>query len=261
MLEIAAAIASGRKLFGYNAQAPAVVLYVDFENDPRGDIRTRLQAMGYAPADLVNLKYLSFPTLSALDTEKGSQQLMAVADHHVAKVIVIDTVSRAVQGEENDNDTWLAFYRHTGIKVKQRGMALVRLDHTGKDVTKGQRGGSAKSGDVDSVWRLSAVDVERGTYRLECEARRFQFSETKLTLTREDNPLRHVVDNEAEHRLKREKLLACVAILDSSQVDPTMGTRKAWEQFTKEHKMPERLTGEAQRFRQERAIQVEWLGE
>ena len=34
---------------------------------------------------------------------------------------------------------------------------MVRLDHTGKDQTKGQRGGSAKYGDVDAVWKLTEV--------------------------------------------------------------------------------------------------------
>ena len=261
MLEIAAGIATGRSIFGYPKQTPAMVLYVDFENDPRGDIRTRLQAMGYEPADLVNLKYLSFPTLSALDTEKGSEQLMAVADHHVAKAIVIDTISRAVQGEENDNDTWLAFYRHTGIKVKQRGMSLVRLDHSGKDVTKGQRGGSAKSGDVDSVWRLSAVDVERGIYRLECEARRFQFSETKLTLVRKADPLRHEVDESTAADVWKEKVAACVVVLDALDVDQMLGKRKAWENFTKKHGHSERVTETAQKSRRERAAQSDWLGE
>jgi hypothetical protein len=28
-------------------------------------------------------------------------------------VVVIDTISRAVGGEENDNDTWLNFYQYT----------------------------------------------------------------------------------------------------------------------------------------------------
>jgi hypothetical protein len=56
--------------------------------------------------------------------------------------VVIDTVSRAIDGEENSNDTWL----------NQLGIAMIRLDHSGKDETKGMRGGSAKSGDVDAVW-------------------------------------------------------------------------------------------------------------
>ena len=45
-LEIAAAIAAGRTVLGQEAQPPKVVLYVDFENDPKVDVRERLTAMG-----------------------------------------------------------------------------------------------------------------------------------------------------------------------------------------------------------------------
>lgn len=258
MLEIAAAVACGRSLFGYGDPGEAaVVLYVDFENDPRGDIRTRLQAMGYGPDDLGLLRYLSFPSLSALDTERGALQLMAIAERHGAKVIVIDTVSRAVEGEENDNDTWLAFYRHTGLKVKQRKLSLVRLDHTGKDITKGQRGGSAKSGDVDAVWRLSAVDVERGIYELECEARRFQFSETKMTLVREQSPhLMHRVDASAKADAWREKVDKATECLNSLGIPSTLGYQKAYA-LTKPHGCTEAATKQAQIERKLRETQDE----
>ena len=75
MREIAAAIAVGRPLFNYPAGVPRRTLYVDFENDPRGDIRERLQAMDYGPDDLANLCYLSFPSMRGLDSEAGSLEL------------------------------------------------------------------------------------------------------------------------------------------------------------------------------------------
>jgi Mrp family chromosome partitioning ATPase len=59
MLELAAAIARGASVLGQPPQPPRRVLYVDFENDPRGDIRTRLKNMGLTPDDLDNLVYLS----------------------------------------------------------------------------------------------------------------------------------------------------------------------------------------------------------
>lgn len=61
-------------------------------------------------------------------------------------MVVIDTISRAVGGEENDNDTWLNFYQYTGLRLKQAKVSVIRLDHTGKDLTEGERGGSAKAG-------------------------------------------------------------------------------------------------------------------
>jgi len=204
MLELAAAIASGRPILG-TTPSPRRLLYVDFENDPRTDIRQRLQNMGYGPADLHNLTLLSYPNLASLDSEKGSQELMSAIEVYGAEVVIIDTVSRSIAGDENENDTWLDFFRHTGLKLKQAGVALIRLDHSGKDETKGQRGGSAKSGDVDAVWRMSKASDD--LFDLVCEANRLPIAERSLTIRRLEEPLRHeVVGNGG--RAKRDELLA-----------------------------------------------------
>ena len=204
MLELAAAIATGRPILG-TTPTPRRILYVDFENDPRTDTRQRLQNMGYGPADLDNLTMLSYPNLSSLDSEKGSQELMSAIEVYGAEVVIIDTVSRSISGDENENDTWLDFFRHTGLKLKQAGVALIRLDHSGKDETKGQRGGSAKSGDVDAVWRMSKASDD--LFDLVCEANRLPIAERSLTIRRLEDPLRHEVTGNG-HRAKRDELLA-----------------------------------------------------
>jgi hypothetical protein len=194
MLEIAVAIARGTKVIGTMPDRPRRVLYVDFENDPRGDIRARLEAMELGPGHLDDLVYLSFPSLAKFDTAAGAVDLMRHVEHYECEVVVIDTVSRAVQGEENENDTWLAFYRHTGLALKRAGVACIRLDHSGKDREKGMRGGSAKSGDVDAVWRLTAVSDE--TVTLECTDHRMPVPTKFLTLARETWPLVHRLTND-----------------------------------------------------------------
>lgn len=189
MLELAAGMADGRPLLGNPPTEPIRTLYVDFENDPRGDVRSRLESMGYRPEHLANLCYLSFPTMGKLDTATGAEHLMAAISHYRCKVVVVDTVSRSVEGDENENDTWLNFYRHTGLRLKQAGISLIRLDHSGKDETKGQRGGSAKSGDVDAVWRMSKTGEE--LFTLVCEAQRFAFTDKVVDLQRLDEPHLH----------------------------------------------------------------------
>lgn len=191
MLELAAAIATGRDVLGVHTIRQRI-LYVDFENDPAQDTRERLKAMGYGPDDLTDLVLVSFPNLATLDTAQGGIELMALVAAYNCQVIIIDTVSRAIKGDENENDTWLHFYRHTGLLLKQAGIALVRLDHAGKDVTKGQRGGSAKSGDVDAVWRLDIVGED--TFMLRCEAHRFRLNETEVAFRRQGFPLASIVD-------------------------------------------------------------------
>jgi hypothetical protein len=54
-----------------------------------------------------------------------------------------------VDGKENDNDTWLAFYNYAGRELKSRRIAYVRLDDIGKNAGAGARGGSAKKSDAD----------------------------------------------------------------------------------------------------------------
>lgn len=194
MLELCAGIAAGRPVLGVTPERPHTVLYVDFENSPRGDTRPRLEAMGYGPDDLDRLKVLSFPAMYPLNTAEGAAQLVAAVQCYGAEVVVIDTISRAVQGEENSNDTWLEFYNHTGIAMKRLGVAVVRLDHTGKDETKGMRGGSAKTGDVDAMWRLSGIDEMQFVLEADLGAR-MPLPETRLSLIRQATPhLRHILD-------------------------------------------------------------------
>jgi KaiC/GvpD/RAD55 family RecA-like ATPase len=232
MLELAVGISRGTETLGVTPPRAFTVLYVDFENDPKGDIRSRLQAMGHGPDDLSNLHYLSFPTLAALDSAAGSEQLLDAIDAYGAEVVVIDTVSRAVKGEENENDTWLAFYRHTGLALKQAQVAMIRLDHSGKDETKGQRGGSAKSGDVDAIWRLSKVDDT--TFELVCDAARIPIDEKQIVLKRETIPnLRHKVDADGVATVMKAKFSELLAWLDAHNVPPDLGVNKTMELLRK----------------------------
>ena len=224
MLEIAACVASSRPVLGVTPTARRV-LYVDFENDPRADVRERLQAMQFKPNQLGNLYYLSFPSLAALDSERGGEELMAAVAEYQAEVVVIDTVSRSVAGDENENDTWLSFYRHTGLRLKKAQVALIRLDHSGKDETKGQRGGSAKSGDVDAVWRLSRLTDD--DYKLECEAARMPIYDKVLVLHREQMPLRHAADAKGAAAISPAIEKAWNQALDAADAPADVSAREA----------------------------------
>lgn len=227
MLELAVQIAEGTRALGADLDRPRRVLYIDFENDPRGDIRERLQAMNYQPDNLANLCYLSYPSLAHLDTEKGALELLAAAKAYECEVVIIDTISRAVGGDENENDTWLNFYRQTGMKAKQAGLTLLRLDHTGKDETKGMRGGSAKYGDVDVVWKMSRLTET--TFRLECTDNRLPINEKTLVVERRENPLRHHVEPRGISAAWRIKMDAFIRIMDDALLPKDAGRAAALE--------------------------------
>ena len=109
------------------------------------------------------------------------------------------------------------------LKALWAGKSMLRLNHSGKDEKKGQRGGSAKSGDVDAVWRLSKVSDD--VIELQCEAQRFQIDRQSLTLKRESDPLRHEVVKDA-FMDKRSKLFA---LLRENNVpkDASLGVQNA----------------------------------
>jgi 5S rRNA maturation endonuclease (ribonuclease M5) len=170
-------------------------IYLDYEMT-EADLYERLDEMGYGPdSDLSRLRYALLPTLPPLDTITGADALCAMVDsveaellgHHI--VVVIDTISRAVCGEENSADTFRDFYRYTGIRLKQRGLTWVRLDHGGKSSEQGQRGSSSKGDDVDVVWKLA--QTENGI-TMKRELSRMSWVPASVTFMQKDAPLRYL---------------------------------------------------------------------
>ena len=186
MREISACLASGKETLGFPAREPIKVLYLDYENNPQNDIKSSLIDMGFEAAELSNLKVASFPDFAFFDTPEGATQFITLMDEIEPNLIVIDTVSRVVEGDENANDTWNKFYKLTGLHIKKRGIAYVRLDHEGKNASAGARGGSAKRGDVDIVWHYTR---KNGRFRLTCEKSRGPIDNDWVDVERYTSPL------------------------------------------------------------------------
>jgi hypothetical protein len=168
-LYMAACIATGRKLFGRPVEARNV-LYLDYEMTA-DDLAERLEQMGFGDdCDLSRLHYALLPSLPGLDEPEGGRAVVRMAEMVEAELVVIDTFGRAVHGDENDADTVRSWYRWTGLHLKHDGRAFLRVDHAGKDTTKGQRGTSAKNDDVDVVWEMKVK--EAGAFTLVAKKRR-----------------------------------------------------------------------------------------
>jgi hypothetical protein len=135
---------------------PIDVAYFDFEMT-EDDLDERLSDFDFDPARLGRLHYFLLPAIHALDVEAGGQEVERLVARCHARAVIFDTFGRAVGGDENEADTVRAFYRHTGSRLKRSGVGYLRTDHAGKDVTKGQRGSSAKRDDVDVVWAMRRV--------------------------------------------------------------------------------------------------------
>ena len=73
-------------------------------------------------------------------------------------LVIIDGISGAIQGDENDNTTWLTFYDWTIAPLKQAGIAVWTSDNLGKDRTLGPRGSSVKMDKADAIVMLERTD-------------------------------------------------------------------------------------------------------
>lgn len=137
---------------------PLRVLYLDKENSQLDLIR-RTYSFGATADDLrAKVIYLSFPPFKPLDSMDGAKQVLALVKKYRPHVVILDTVSRFVEGKENESETWLTLYRMIHQRLKGAGISCIRLDHFGKDSDKGSRGSSAKSQDIDHVFELSVVE-------------------------------------------------------------------------------------------------------
>jgi hypothetical protein len=187
MHELVPALALGRAVVSNPARDPITVVYIDEENTKK-DLRERLWKQGYEGATFDRLAYYTFPNLAFLDTEEGARQIYALAKVNGADLVVLDTLSRMTEGLENDNDTFNAFYKYTGVRLKADGIALARLDHTGKDRAKGMRGAASKATDVDEVWELHCDKDEADLVTLTRTHSRSYHGESTVPMQRIGNP-------------------------------------------------------------------------
>jgi len=183
-LWIAANIANGVDPFTGYSQPPVVVAYIDLEMS-EDDLLERIEAMGFTPETLGNLRYFQegrpFPPL---DTQAGGEALLDLLLYEQAQAVFLDTFARVVQGDENNNDTYRAFYRWTGGPLKNAGIALGRLDHEGH-LEGRSRGASAKADDVDIVYQLR--ESEDG-YQFVRKASRINSVGEIFNISRRDDP-------------------------------------------------------------------------
>lgn len=162
VLEWALRLAAGLPFLGDEPHyGPQRVLYVDRENGLHDD-HVRLRALGIEPHQ--NLTKLSFPEkLTTLDSKEGMAWILHQVTVYQTQIVILDTVSRFIAGEEDASRTSNELYQMSILPLKARGIASLRLDHTGKQlrVKRGDetpvpmpRGSSGKVQDIDEGWAM-----------------------------------------------------------------------------------------------------------
>lgn len=232
MLWIAANLALGKDPFTGAAIKRYRVSYIDNEMTLR-DVQERLVDMALPFDELAEwLLYYPYPVLAPMDTESGGRETLELMTERDSNVLIIDTLSRVVKGEENSNDTYRNFYNHTGRLLKSHSIAMGRLDHAGHD-TKKSRGASAKADDVDLVYALerrSDRDESPGYRLLRTHARMGGISEVvELALADEPVSIRTTaVRSWSQQAITKAKELDTIgAPVDISQRDAIRLLREA----------------------------------
>lgn len=170
-----------------------VAIILDYEMGDADLYQRLVDDFGYTQhTDFSRLHYAQLPTIPPLDTPGGADTVDLMigwvkARHPDAHIIaIIDTIGRAVQGDENDNDTILRFYRHTGTILRRHETTWARLDHTGHEHSDRARGGSAKLDDIDIAWELKRTD--NGTELIR-RASRLSWVPERVPFVRQTDPI------------------------------------------------------------------------
>lgn len=226
-LNIALAVARGDSEFA-NMRIPRArrVLYIDMENT-EDDLSERLTSFGVTPEeDLSRFLLVSLPPMEPLDTAKGGAALVAAVDGFgliPGDLVVLDSYQRVTEAGENDSDTTRGYYRHTGVRLKSRGLTVIRTDNTGKDASKGARGSSGKRDDVDVEYLIQSngdyINITVG------KARQRGLTEMSLHVSTEDGRTRFRSDLVSP---TTSRVQECIELLDRLAVPDETGERKVY---------------------------------
>jgi len=218
------AVSLGRPFLGEQPSRPVRVLYLDYEMTD-SDLVERLESMGYGPDDgaalAESLAYYQNPLLRPLDTAEGAADLLGLVELHRPDLLVIDTWSRVISGNENDSDPYRDFYRLAMIPLKARGIAVVLADHTGHENKQRSRGSSAKLDMVDLAWTLKkteeGIDLKR-------QAQRISWAPDRISIKRDENatPIHTRINGGVPAGTKE-----CADLLDRLGIPLEVGDRKA----------------------------------
>lgn len=222
MLDVAMALASGQSVLGHPEVDPMSVLYIDMEN-PIAEVCTRRDSLGYLADSLDRLTYYHMPDLPPLDTKMSEQYIEALVQKHLPDLVIFDTISKLVAGEESKSDTWQDLYKHSLVPLRRADCAVIILDHQGHDATRGARGSSAKRDNVDLQW----IQTSKGNLiTLKRDKCRTLHETEMLKIRRGGTPLRHVVEG--------DPVQECIGFLDSIGFE---GGRPKAQDVLKAHNM------------------------
>jgi len=164
-LDIAEAVATGRRWMGREVQAAGAVLYICGEGF--GGIGARIKACKLhnktqAGAEIYVIRAAINMRSSAEDFDLLVASIKDLMEKSGVQfeLVQIDTLARAFGGgNENNSEDMGAFIHNTGRIQRMLGCSLMVVHHSGKDALKGLRGHSSLLGAVDTQLELAKIDA------------------------------------------------------------------------------------------------------
>lgn len=125
------------------------------------------------------------------------------------RLIVLDTLSKTLEGKENEDDTMRAFTQGADALAQSFGCQVVVVHHSGKDEDRGPRGSSTLHGDWDVSLRVKRKGEDTITL-LHHKAK--DFEEVAIDLTTVKVDLGERVTTKADGTEKRRPMSSLVVV-------------------------------------------------
>lgn len=213
-LQLTLSILTGGKVFGKDVEQGRV-LYLALEDSERR-LQDRMKKQGWPSSEGVDfMLYEAFREQIGSLNDAGGKRLLAFVESQKYRVVIVDTFSRALMGDQLDASEMTAAISPIQQSALSRDIAVVIVDHEPKHGDS-LFGSVAKFGILDTSWRLyrgqgkqevnldiTGRDVEEQALRLvfdktafywHCEGQAWEIERTKrideiLSLIRDTGPM------------------------------------------------------------------------
>ncbi len=154
-MDMAYHIAANQPWLGNKVRGGAV-LYLQTEGGQAFNTRLIALRNKYSDFENVNLAVRAAP-INLFNNEDDMAKVKSLIEvigkkYEPVKVLIVDTISRATQGQldENSNSDFAKFLTNLDILRAETGIHVMLVGHSGKDPSKGLRGSSAQKAGTDT---------------------------------------------------------------------------------------------------------------
>lgn len=160
-LSLAFSISDGDEWFGYRVE-PCSVLYICLEGQAGLPQRVQTYVKHHGVDAGKRLRFITEP-VSLLHQDDLNALVRTVSNSGLlAKVIVIDTLSAASAGADENSSADMSKLLEAAKRIREEcGGLVILVHHSGKDATKGLRGHSSLAAALDTVIHVTRNDDRR----------------------------------------------------------------------------------------------------